>query len=262
MNNPLDTNTGRGGCWLPESILNLSQLTYFEKILLSEINYLDNSYKDDSMCVAKNSYFEKKFDVSNDYIKKTISKFKSLGLISVLYEKHQRSIRLNRDYILQNQNEKALNECVDKNHDGVPLVTNPCTTGNLDGSSLIYNKTSKNYVPFKEKLEEELPTDSPREKQIDLVIEHLCKKTGGRFNKKANANRSLIRGRLKDGATFEQLIDVINLKVAEWGKDLKMFTYLRPKTLFRKNNFEKYLDQLSLKKAFDKKQIKQNYEVF
>lgn len=45
--------------------------------------------------------------------------------------------------------------------------------------------------------------------------------------------------------SIDQVNSVIDLKVNEWLSDEKMCKHLRPETLFRLSNFEKYLDQLN-----------------
>jgi len=50
-----------------------------------------------------------------------------------------------------------------------------------------------------------------------------------------------IKERLKDGATIEDLLLVTDFCHALWWGDRRMETYIRPKTLFGKENFPEYL---------------------
>lgn len=52
-----------------------------------------------------------------------------------------------------------------------------------------------------------------------------------------------IRARLADGFHFEELILIIDYLTAKWLNDNNMQDYLRPKTLFHKNNCTEYLDK-------------------
>jgi len=52
-----------------------------------------------------------------------------------------------------------------------------------------------------------------------------------------------LRERLKDGVADEDVRLVIDFKRAQWGHDERMRAYIRPKTLFGKENFPGYLDE-------------------
>lgn len=72
------------------------------------------------------------------------------------------------------------------------------------------------------------------------VLDHLneiTERTGpARFT-----SPTAIRERLRDGAKLEDLLLVIDFCYAMWWGDRKMETYIRPKTLFSKENFPEYL---------------------
>jgi len=72
------------------------------------------------------------------------------------------------------------------------------------------------------------------------VIDHLNAKTGKRF-RHTKTNLRLVTARLKDGYTEQDMIDVIDARVALWLFDETMYEYLRPSTLFRPSNFDEYL---------------------
>ena len=75
------------------------------------------------------------------------------------------------------------------------------------------------------------------------ILASLNEKTDSAY-RPVPSNLKLIRDRLKSGATVEQMRQVIDAKVAQWGADARMQEYLRPKTLFCASNFEQYLGQL------------------
>lgn len=82
----------------------------------------------------------------------------------------------------------------------------------------------------------------------------ICKKVVGRLNELTNSNfkpnsretMKLISGRLSEGYTEEDLIEVVEKMVVVWNSrkkgDKDMSIYLRPSTLFRPTNFENYLN--------------------
>lgn len=72
------------------------------------------------------------------------------------------------------------------------------------------------------------------------VIDYLNSKTGKKFQP-VDANTKLIRARIKDGATWETLTGVVDLKCRDWLNDPKMHEYLRPATLFNAEKFNQYV---------------------
>lgn len=75
------------------------------------------------------------------------------------------------------------------------------------------------------------------------VIDELNFLTGKKFSPDSVQLKKVIRGRLKDGYTLEDLLHVVRIKVYEWNYNDEMNRYLRPKTLFRRNNFENYVNE-------------------
>ena len=75
------------------------------------------------------------------------------------------------------------------------------------------------------------------------VIAYLNAKTGRNFQP-VEAILRLVRARLREGATPEQLRQVIDRKAAEWLGDPRLGQYLRPETLFNATKFASYFGQL------------------
>lgn len=97
-----------------------------------------------------------------------------------------------------------------------------------------------------EELEEEKEREEEKESTIipyKKIIEHLNNKTGKKFSHKSLANQKLIKARFNEDYTLEDFIRVIDIKTNEWINDEKMKKYLKPDTLFRTSNFDKYLNQ-------------------
>ena len=104
---------------------------------------------------------------------------------------------------------------------------------NLENPALLTNKTA---------LTNDTPKDSMVEKADPAikVLKYLNGKSVTPFPL-SKTNLKGIHGRIKDGATVEELELVIDFKAAAWQNDERMWEYLRPKTLFGPDNFVGYL---------------------
>lgn len=78
--------------------------------------------------------------------------------------------------------------------------------------------------------------------QIKEIVDYLNEKCNTRYRANTDATKKHINARLNEGYTVEDFKQVIDTKVAEWGKDSKMRKFLRPETLFG-TKFESYLNQ-------------------
>lgn len=111
--------------------------------------------------------------------------------------------------------------------------------------------TEKELEEEKEREEEERSKEPSTVIPYKKIIEHLNNKTGKRFSYKSSANQKLIRARFNEDYTLEDFIHVIDVKTNEWLEDEKMSKYLKPDTLFRTSNFDKYLNQEPVTKKDD-----------
>lgn len=74
------------------------------------------------------------------------------------------------------------------------------------------------------------------------AIRHLNFRTGAKY-REVDANLRLVRARLSEGATLDEIKAVIDAKVAEWsGTDSAK--YLRPETLFNATKYSQYSGQI------------------
>lgn len=73
-------------------------------------------------------------------------------------------------------------------------------------------------------------------------IDWFNKETGKRF-RDTETNRKMIRSRLNEGYTKEDVAKVVRLKVQQWKDNQKMNKYLRFTTLFAATNFSNYLQE-------------------
>ncbi len=90
----------------------------------------------------------------------------------------------------------------------------------------------------KEKEKEEIPAEPC---QVSLkVLEELCKRTGKEFKPQA-AYCGGLYARIRDGATLDQLLHVVRVKCDQWMGNARMENRCTPETLFRPQNFERYV---------------------
>jgi len=83
------------------------------------------------------------------------------------------------------------------------------------------------------------------ETENETVIEYLNTVCGTKFKTTSEKTKTLIKARLAEKFTIEDFKTVIDKKFNDWGKDVKMSTYLRPETLFG-TKFESYLNQKTI----------------
>lgn len=88
------------------------------------------------------------------------------------------------------------------------------------------------------------PQTPPQPKDPDPteeVIDHLNQRAGTHYKATTASTRKLIKARLKEGFTVDEIKLVIDKKCADWLNNSDMVQYLRPETLFG-NKFESYLN--------------------
>lgn len=73
------------------------------------------------------------------------------------------------------------------------------------------------------------------------VVNHLNQRAGTRYKPTTATTRKLVKARLKEGFTVEDMKLVIDKKCADWLNNPEMVKFLRPETLFG-NKFEGYLN--------------------
>lgn len=79
---------------------------------------------------------------------------------------------------------------------------------------------------------------------VKEVVFYLNEKTKKNFKYTTNLTIRHIKARVAEKYIFDDFKKVIDIKVAEWGKNPKMMNYLRPETLFG-TKFESYLQEVS-----------------
>lgn len=83
---------------------------------------------------------------------------------------------------------------------------------------------------------------SPDEDTYQIVIDDLNRISGFAW-KMCKETRKLIKARLDEGATLELFKKIHAYKAKEWLKNAEMRKFLRPSTLYRKSNFQRYAQE-------------------
>lgn len=89
--------------------------------------------------------------------------------------------------------------------------------------------------------EPQAPAQPKEPDPTEEVINHLNRRAGTKYKPTTANTRKLVKARLKEGFTVEDMKLVIDKKAAEWLNNPKMEEFLRPETLFG-NKFEGYLN--------------------
>lgn len=95
------------------------------------------------------------------------------------------------------------------------------------------------------------PQTPPQPKEPDLaeeIVNHLNSRAGTHYRATTANTRKLIKARLKEGFTVDEIKLVIDKKCADWLNNPKMAGFLRPDTLFG-NKFEGYLNASQMPQA-------------
>jgi phage replication O-like protein O len=107
----------------------------------------------------------------------------------------------------------------------------------------------KNTIQKKEKHMSGKPDSSaPDSTQNDIareLIDHLNAHSAAHF-RPVEANLKLVRARLGEGYSADEIRAVIKAKCEEWRFNRKMVKYLRPSTLFNATKFSQYAGQLGV----------------
>jgi len=120
------------------------------------------------------------------------------------------------------------------------------TTEQLPSNSGATPEQLRSNSPIEVELEVDVEVDKPsckhsaRDTRAEEVLQYLNERAGKRF-RQIPANHKHIKGRLREGATVEQLKLVTDYQVDQWLNDDKMRQYLRPSTLYSSEHWDEYL---------------------
>lgn len=226
------------GIWIPKEIWLSTDLKVMEKLILVEIDSLDN----EDGCFASNEHFSKFFSLSKNRCSEIIKSLEQKGYIKIEYIYQPGSKVIARRVI----------KCIRKTDRGIRNIDRPTRkteegySENCEDNNTSFNNTSNNTRDIKDIVEQSPTTPIPYHE----VIDYLNQKTGKNFKSTSKATQRHIKARFADGFTLNDFKQVIDTKSAQWLKDKKMSAYLRPDTLFG-TKFEGYLNEVNVKPKQD-----------
>ena len=134
------------GVWIPKEIWLNTDLSIIEKVLLVEIDSLDNS---DRGCFASNEYLAKFVQLSEGRVANIISDLKKRKfLIQVFFDGRNRGLRISKSESSFNENVKAESTKTGKLTTRKREHNN--TMNNTDNNTIISSKNSKEFCQNKE----------------------------------------------------------------------------------------------------------------
>lgn len=192
------------GIWIDKQIWLDKRLNALEKVILMEIDSLDN---EETGCYASNKYIAEFCQCSETKTSTAISKLIDLDYIYL--KSFDGRTRILKSRLSKNERQ---------------------TLNNLKADIKIFKDNNK------------LNNKENKEDNIYIkIVDYLNEKAGTEYKSTTPATQTLIKARLNEKFTFEDFKTVIDKKSKSWlGTDFAK--YLRPKTLFG-TNFESYLNE-------------------
>ena len=217
------------GVWIPKEIWLSTDLKVMEKLILVEIDSLDN----EDGCFASNEHFSKFFSLSKNRCSEIIKSLEKKGYIKIDYIYQEGSKAISRRVI----------RCVRNIDGGIRNIDNPIRkteegySENREDNNTSFNNTFSNTSNKKDIVEQSSTTPLPYEE----IVQYLNQKTNKNFKHTSKVTQRHIRARFAEGFTVSDFKQVIDNKCNDWLRDQKMKEYLRPETLFG-TKFESYLN--------------------
>ena len=217
------------GVWIPKEIWLSTDLKVMEKLILVEIDSLDN----EDGCFASNEHFSKFFSLSKNRCSEIIKSLEKKGYIKIDYIYQEGSKAISRRVI----------RCVRNIDGGIRNIDNPIRkteegySENREDNNTSFNNTFSNTSNKKDIVEQSSTTPLPYEE----IVQYLNQKTNKNFKHTSKVTQRHIRARFAEGFTVSDFKQVIDKKCSDWLRDQKMKEYLRPETLFG-TKFESYLN--------------------
>lgn len=217
------------GVWIPKEIWLSTDLKVMEKLILVEIDSLDN----EDGCFASNEHFSKFFSLSKNRCSEIIKSLEKKGYIKIDYIYQEGSKAISRRVI----------RCVRNIDGGIRNIDNPIRkteegySENREDNNTSFSNTFSNTSNKKDIVEQSSTTPLPYEE----IVQYLNQKTNKNFKHTSKVTQRHIRARLAEGFTVNDFKQVIDNKCSDWLRDQKMKEYLRPETLFG-TKFESYLN--------------------
>lgn len=200
---PTDNQRDFKGVWIPKQVWLDTRLTALDKVILTEIDSLDQGERG---CFASNKHIAEFCQCSETKVSKSIATLIKYGYLYVQkFDGRQRELK---SRLTNNANQ-------------------PCKKDKSEKQKVQESNTSTNPA---------INTD------IEYIINYLNEKTGSHYRPDTKGTIKLLKGLLtgKHPYTVDDCIKVIDNQTAKW-KGTEWEQYLRPSTLFG-GKFENYLN--------------------
>lgn len=210
------------GVWIPKEIWLTKELTQQEKLMLVEIDSLEDEEKG---CYASNKHFTELFGINSSRISQIVQNLIKKGFINVEYERNgkeivSRHIRINRPPYPSKWGYVKNEHTYVKNINGVCQFSKGGYVNFLKENNTLSNNTIN---------------------IIKDIVEYLNFKTNSNYKYTTKKTQDLIKARINENFTVEDFKTVIDKKTIDW-LNTDMQKFLRPETLFG-TKFESYLNQ-------------------
>lgn len=200
------------GVWIPREVWLDNRLNALDKVILTEIDSLDQGEKG---CYASNQHLAEFCQCSERKVSAAVTKLITCGYVSVAsFDGRKRTLHSNLSNV-RGRLEK--------------IARQDSKNCEAESQNLLQSNTSNKTV-----------TNTDKSIYVEIV-DYLNAKAGTRYKASTASTRKHIKARLDEGFTIDDFKTVIDKKCAEWLTDSKMEQYLRPETLFG-TKFEGYLN--------------------
>lgn len=226
------------GVWISKKIWLDEKLGWSEKLLLVEIDSLDN----EQGCYAGNKHFAEFFGLSLGRISKMVSNLKEKGYITVdlIYKEGSKQIDKRVIRVLNTYSRKDCDGIDENNH--TPLVEN----SQDNNTSLINNTININNTVTSEEVTEVKQSKSEIIKEQALrVYEFYVGLTNSRITPSATNLKEVIARLKANELTEENCYEILKFKYAQAVKQ-DNFQYFTLISLFRKGNSANTMQQIEL----------------
>lgn len=200
------------GVWIPREVWLDERLSALDKVILTEIDSLDQGEKG---CYASNQHLAEFCQCSARKVSDAVAKLIECGYVRVeSFDGRKRTLRSNLSSVRGRLEESARQD------------SKKCEA---DSQNLLQSNTSSKTA-----------TNTSKDIYVEIV-DYLNAKAGTRYKASTSSTRKHIKARLDEGFTINDFKTVIDKKCSEWLSNSKMEQYLRPETLFG-TKFEGYLN--------------------
>lgn len=216
----------RKGIWMPIEIWNLEDINLIQKHFLVEIASLAN----DNGCYASNTHFANFFGLSRNRCSEIIKKLEELGYISTSYETRKNSKEIEKRIITLGG--RFSDNVVGLSTDPIRFIDR----GYSENTEGINTSNINTFI----------------NNNIVELVDYLNIKTGSKYRSNSKETIKIISKAFDDKYSLDDLKKIVDNMTSAWtGTDYE--PYLRPSTLFRSSNLEKYLNWKVTKKDEVKK---------